>query len=211
MSAKNQINKIKTLLGLEVKLEQMALGNGTVLEAEAFEAGSEVFIVNEDERIPVPMGEYELEDGKVLIITEDGIIGEIKDVAEEAPAEEAPAEEEAAPEAEVEVEAEAASPKKVVESITKEMFFSEIEKLRNEIAELKAANVEVKEEVELSAEATEEVSEEVSEEAKVELSEETKPLKHNPEGNVEKKELLKFASKSPKTTRDIVFSKLFNQ
>ena len=206
MSAKNQINKIKTLLGLEVKLEQMALGNGTVLEAEAFEAGSEVFIVNEDERIPVPMGEYELEDGKVLIITEDGIIGEIKDVAEEAPAEE-----EAAPEAEVEVEAEAASPKKVVESITKEMFFSEIEKLRNEIAELKAANVEVKEEVELSAEATEEVSEEVSEEAKVELSEETKPLKHNPEGSVEKKELLKFASKSPKTTRDIVFSKLFNQ
>ena len=203
MSAKNQINKIKTLLGLEVKLEQMALGNGTVLEAEVFEAGAEVFIVNEDERIPVPMGEYELEDGKVLIITEDGIIGEIKDVAEEAPAEE-----EAAPEAEVEVEAEAetASPKKVVESITKEMFFSEIEKLRNEIAELKAANVQ--EEVELSAETTEEVSEEVQ----VELSaEETQPLKHNPEGNVEKKELLKFGSKSPKTTKDVVFGKLFNK
>jgi hypothetical protein len=199
MSAKNQINKIKTLLGLEVKLEQMALGNGTVLEAEVFEAGAEVFIVNEDERIPVPMGEYELEDGKVLIITEDGIIGEIKDVAEEAPAEE-----EAAPEAEVEVEAEAetASPKKVVESITKEMFFSEIEKLRNEIAELKAAKVEVKEEVELSAE---------TEVVEVELSaEETQPLKHNPEGNVEKKELLKFGSKSPKTTKDVVFGKLFN-
>ena len=200
MSAKNQINKIKTLLGLEVKLEQMALGNGTVLEAEVFEAGAEVFIVNEDERIPVPMGEYELEDGKVLIITEDGIIGEIKDVAEEAPAEE-----EAAPEAEVEVEAEAetASPKKVVESITKEMFFSEIEKLRNEIAELKAAKVEVKEEVELSAE---------TEVVEVELSaEETQPLKHNPEGNVEKKELFKFGSKSPKTTKDVVFGKLFNQ
>ena len=197
MSAKNQINKIKTLLGLEVKLEQMALGNGTVLEAEVFEAGAEVFIVNEDERIPVPMGEYELEDGKVLIITEDGIIGEIKDVAEEAPAEEA------APEAEVEVEAEASSPKKVVESITKEMFFSEIEKLRNEIAELKAAKVEVKEEVELSAE---------TEVVEVELSaEETQPLKHNPEGNVEKKELLKFGSKSPKTTKDVVFGKLFNQ
>ena len=205
MSAKNQINKIKTLLGLEVKLEQMALGNGTVLEAEVFEAGAEIFIVNEDERIPVPMGEYELEDGKVLIITEDGIIGEIKDVAEEAPAEE-----EAAPEAEVEVEAEAetASPKKVVESITKEMFFSEIEKLRNEIAELKAAKVEVKEEVELSAETAEEVSEVVE----IELSaEETQPLKHNPEGNVEKKELLKFGSKSPKTTKDVVFGKLFNQ
>jgi hypothetical protein len=198
MSAKNQINKIKTLLGLEVKLEQMALGNGTVLEAEVFEAGAEVFIVNEDERIPVPMGEYELEDGKVLIITEDGIIGEIKDVAEEAPAEE-----EAAPEVEVEAEAETASPKKVVESITKEMFFSEIEKLRNEIAELKAANVEVKEEVELSAE---------TEVVEVELSaEETQPLKHNPEGAVEKKQTNLFAQKAPKTTRDLVFSKLFNQ
>jgi len=86
MSAKTQINKIKTLLGLEIKLEQMKLENGTILEAEAFEAGAEIFIVNEEDRIAVPMGEYMLEDGKVLIITEDGIIGEIKD-AEEAPAE----------------------------------------------------------------------------------------------------------------------------
>ena len=97
MSAKTQINKIKTLLGLEIKLEQMKLENGTVLEAEAFEAGAEIFIVNEEDRIAVPMGEYMLEDGKVLIIAEDGIIGEIKEM--EAPAEEA------APEAEVEVEA----------------------------------------------------------------------------------------------------------
>ena len=192
MSAKTQINKIKTLLGLEIKLEQMKLENGTVLEAEAFEAGAEIFIVNEEDRIAVPMGEYILEDGKVLIVAEDGIIGEIKE-AGEAPAEEA------APEVEVEVEAEAAptSPKKVVESISKEMFFAEIDKLRNEIAELKAAKIEVKEEL--------------SAEVKVELStEETKPLKHNPEGNVEKKELLKFGSKAPQTTKDIVFGKLFN-
>lgn len=199
MSAKTQINKIKTLLGLEIKLEQMKLENGTILEAEAFEAGAEIFIVNEDDRIAVPMGEYMLEDGKVLIIAEDGIIGEIKDAEEEAPAEEA------APEAEVEVEAEAetSTPKKVVESITKEMFFSEIEKLRNEIAELKAAKVEVKEEVELSAEVKE---------VAVELSaEEAQPLKHNPEGAVEKKQTNLFAQKAPKTTRDLVFSKLFNQ
>lgn len=200
MSAKTQINKIKTLLGLEIKLEQMKLENGTILEAEAFEAGAEIFIVNEDDRIAVPMGEYMLEDGKVLIITEDGIIGEIKDAEEEAPAEEA------APETEVEVEAEAetSTPKKVVESITKEMFFSEIEKLRNEIAELKAAKVEVKEEVELSAEVKEEVAVELS-------AEEAQPLKHNPEGAVEKKQTNLFAQKAPKTTRDLVFSKLFNQ
>tara|TARA_R110000772_G_scaffold92265_1_gene189000 strand:+ start:502 stop:1083 length:582 start_codon:yes stop_codon:yes gene_type:complete len=193
MSAKTQINKIKTLLGLEIKLEQMKLENGTVLEAEAFEAGAEIFIVNEEDRIAVPMGEYMLEDGKVLIVAEDGIIGEIKEGGE-APTEEA------APEAEVEVEAEAAptSPKKVVESISKEMFFAEIDKLRNEIAELKAAKIEVKEEL--------------SADVKVELSaEETKPLKHNPEGNVEKKELLKFGSKAPQTTKDVVFGKLFNQ
>ena len=200
MSAKTQINKIKTLLGLEIKLEQMKLENGTILEAEAFEAGAEIFIVNEEDRIAVPMGEYMLEDGKVLIITEDGIIGEIKDAEEEAPAEEA------APEAEVEVEAEAetSTPKKVVESITKEMFFSEIEKLRNEIAELKAAKVEVKEEVKLSAEVKEEVAVELS-------AEEAQPLKHNPEGAVEKKQTNLFAQKAPKTTRDLVFSKLFNK
>ena len=201
MSAKNQINKIKTLLGLEVKLEQMALDNGTVLEAEAFEAGAEIFIVNEDERIPVPMGEYKLEDGMVLIIAEDGIIGEIKEAVAEEVADEVA--EDVAEEVEVEAEAETGSPKKVVESITKEMFFSEIEKLRNEIAELKAANVEVKEEVELSADVVEQTIE-------VELSEETKPLKHNPEGNVQKKKLTKFSSKKPQTTKDVVFSKLFN-
>lgn len=195
MSAKNQINKIKTLLGLEIKLEQMKLDNGTVLEAEVFEAGAEIFIVNEEDRIPVPMGEYSLEDGKVLIVLEDGIIGEIKEATEEA----APAEE---PAAEVEAEAESTSPKKVVESITKEMFFSEIEKLRNEIAELKAATTVVKDEVELSAVV----------ETKVELStEETQPLKHNPEGSVEKKATSLFSQKGAKTTKDLVFAKLFNQ
>ena len=153
-----------------------------------------------NETSAVPMGEYMLEDGKVLIIAEDGIIGEIKEMEDEAPAEEV------APEAEVEVEAEAetSTPKKVVESITKEMFFSEIEKLRNEIAELKAAKVEVKEEVELSAEVKEEVAVELS-------AEEAQPLKHNPEGAVEKKQTNLFAQKAPKTTRDLVFSKLFNQ
>ncbi len=199
MSAKNQINKIKTLLGLEIKLEQMKLDNGTVLEAEVFEAGAEIFIVNEEDRIPVPMGEYSLEDGKVLIVLEDGIIGEIKEATEEA----APAEEPAAEvEVEVEAEAESTSPKKVVESITKEMFFSEIEKLRNEIAELKAATTVVKDEVELSAVV----------ETKVELStEETQPLKHNPEGSVEKKATSLFSQKGAKTTKDLVFAKLFNQ
>ena len=67
------INQIKTLLGMEVKLETMKLSDGvTVLEAEMFEAGNEVFVVTEDEqKIALPIGEYELEDGRILVVVED--------------------------------------------------------------------------------------------------------------------------------------------
>jgi hypothetical protein len=93
------INKIKTLLGMEVKLEQMKLMDGvTIFEADAFEMDMEVFIITEDEqKIPVPIGEYELESGLILVVTTEGLIAEIK---------EAVVEEEVAPEVEVEVEAE---------------------------------------------------------------------------------------------------------
>jgi len=67
----------------EVTLAQMTLENGTVLEAEAFEAGNEVFIVSEDEKIAVPVGEYTMEDGMILVVTEEGIIGEIKEAEAE--------------------------------------------------------------------------------------------------------------------------------
>jgi hypothetical protein len=102
MKEKSIINQVKTLLGMEVNLETMTLENGTVLEAEAFEAGNEVFIVNEEDKIAVPVGEYELPEGKILVVSEEGIIAEIKDaeVAEEAPVaeEEMEAAEEIAPE-----------------------------------------------------------------------------------------------------------------
>ena len=91
MNTNDMISKIKDVLNLseEVKLEQQALENGTVLEAEAFEAGNEVFIVTEDEKVAVPVGEYELEDGKILVVAEEGLIAEIKEAgAEEAPEEE---------------------------------------------------------------------------------------------------------------------------
>lgn len=194
MNAKNQLTKIKTLLGLEVKLEIMKLENGVELEATSFEAGSEVFIVNEEDRVALPIGEYMLEDSRILVVIEEGIIAEIK----EAEAEETPAEETPEVEVEVEAEAETATPKKVVESVTKEMFFSEIEALRNELAELKTS---------LSAEP---VTEEVAEEVEVELSaEESKPLKHNPEAGVQKKELNLYAQKKANTTKDVVFGKIF--
>jgi len=128
------INQIKTLLGMEVKLETMKLSDGvTVLEAEMFEAGNEVFVVTEDEqKIALPIGEYEMEDGRILVVVEEGVISEIKEKEEEEEEveEEAPIEEEAKKEQEMETSK--AAPKKIVESMIKESFFSEIEALKNE-------------------------------------------------------------------------------
>ena len=72
----------------EVNLAQAKLENGTVLEAEAFEAGNEVFIVTEDEKVPVPVGEYQMEDGMILVVSEEGMIAEIKEAEAEVEEEE---------------------------------------------------------------------------------------------------------------------------
>ncbi len=199
---KNVINQIKELLGMEVKLGTMKLSDGvTVLEAEVFEAGAEVFIVAEDQKIALPVGEYELEDSKMLVVIEEGIIAEIKEMEAE---EEMPIEEPEA-EAEVEVEAEAAAPKdikKTVESIVKETFFSEMEALKIENEELKA-KLEMFSKVEPT---TEVATEETTKENKVEL-EEVSPITFNPE-NVNKVEGFKFASKRARTTMDSILEKL---
>lgn len=179
----NVINQIKTLLGMEVKLAQMALENGTIIEAEVFEAGASVFIVNEEDRIALPVGEYKLEDGMILIVAEEGIIAEIKEAVVE----------EETPEAEVEVEVEqemteVKEPKRVIESVTKEMFFAEIDSLKKEIEALKLAKTEVVvEAVELSAE----------------------PLTHNPEATT-KRELNTYSQNRTKTTFDTVLNKISN-
>jgi len=189
------INEIKTLLGMEVKLAQMKLENGTILEADAFEMDMPVFIVNGEDRIAVPVGEYKLEDGNILKVDVEGIIAAIEMPEEEMPANEeevaSPAEEEVVVEANAE-----ATPKKIVESITKEMFFSEIEKLRNEIAELKG--------VKLSADEEDKTDEDLKSK-EVELSVEA--LTHSPE--VKTPQVQKFASSRPMTTQDRVMAKLF--
>jgi len=176
----NVINEIKTLLGMEVKLAQMKLKDGvTVLEAETFEAEQAIFIVNGDERVPVPVGEYELEDGMILVVEVEGVIAEIKEMVIE---EEAP---EAEVEVEVEAQAETATPKRIVESVSKEMFFAEIEKLQAQIAELKTAKQELSSDVVVE------------------------PLTHSPEVKNEVK-LNKLSPNRQMTTQDIVMAKLFN-
>ena len=85
MNTNDMISKIKEVVGLseEVKLEQQTLENGTVLEADSFEAGKEIFIVTEDEKVAVPVGEYQMEDGRILVVAEEGLIAEIKAEEEE--------------------------------------------------------------------------------------------------------------------------------
>ena len=193
------LNKARVLLGLEVKLEQMKLDNGAILEAEVFEAGAEVFVVADEERVAVPVGEYATEDGMIIVVSDEGIIGEIKEAGAEE--EEAPVEEETEEVVEEELATETASPKKIVKSISEEMFFSEIEKLRTEINELKLSKTEV---------VVEEVVVELSEEVKVELStEEVEGISHNPENVSDKKELNLYSQKGNKnTTRSRIFNKI---
>ncbi len=191
MSKTKVINDIKTLLGLEVKLEQMKLDNGTIIEAETFEPNQEVFIVTEEERVALPIGEYILEDGKVLAVAEEGIIAEVKEKEAE---EEKPQEEEAP--IEEEMSDEAPSPKKIVKSVSEEMFFSEIEKLKNEIAELKLSKtIEEPKKVE---------------EIEVELAEEVKPIVASPEANVESKSVNLYSQNKSKTVQATVWAKIAN-
>jgi hypothetical protein len=79
------LNQIKTLLNIEVKLEEMKLENGTLVEAESFEKGKEIFIKTDDEKVAMPVGEYILEDGRLLVVEEEGIIADMRDVSDEVP------------------------------------------------------------------------------------------------------------------------------
>ena len=210
------LNKVRELLGMEVKLEQRKLDDKvTVIEAETFEQGSEVMIVTEDEqKIALPVGEYKMESGEILVVAEEGIISELKEADEEVVEEEV---KEEVVEEEVEAATEESKPiKKTVESIVKETFFSEIEKLKKENEELKSQLQELsKEEVkETESETiTEEVNEEVELSAEEPKAEEVEaaaePIVHNPE-NKAKKVGNTISPNKRKTIMDTVLSRIAN-
>ncbi len=194
MKATEILSKAKELLSIEteVKLAQATLENGTVIEAEEMAAGKEVFIVTEDEKVALPVGEYTLEDGQALIVEEEGIIASIGEAQEE----EAPAEEE--------VEA-AEEEKEEMEYATK----AELSEIREMVEEIKSM-LEPKEEMsaeELAEEAVEDIVEEVKEELSAE--EPVEKITHNPEASA-KKELNLFAQKRVATTFDRVLGKIGN-
>jgi hypothetical protein len=206
MNNKAILNKVRELLGMEVKLEQRKLEDGvTIIEADEFAPDNEVVIITEDEqRIPLPIGEYKMDDGMILVVTEEGLIAEIKEEAAEE--EEEVIEEEAKKdyeEKEEEMADESKPVKKVVESIVKETFFNEIETLKKENEELKAklenlSKVETEEEV---------VEDEKTELSTEELDPAVKPISFNPE-NKEVREKMLYAQNRTETTLDRVFKKL---
>ena len=197
MKSQETLSKIMELLNLqdEVKLESMKLENGTTIEAEAFEPNQEVFIVTEeDEKIALPIGEYTLEDGRILVVAEEGIIAEVRAEEEEAPeevVEEAPAEEE--------VEQAEEEPKEEMSYATKEELSAAVEEMKAMIEEIKAM---------MSPKEEEEMAEEVKEE-EVEMSSDepaAKPIKHSPDSKPA--DMHKFSKGAKKDTLSRIFDKL---
>jgi len=202
MKTTEMLKKIQTILNTRVELEDRKLDNGTVISADEFAEGQPVFIVTEDERIPMPIGEYMMEDGSMLVVEEEGVIGAIKAQEEEV---EEVVEEEATVEEEM---SEVQEPKKVVESTVVETHFSEEQKSELVEAILSSVNPLIEElqnkVSELEAKLSIEVQEEVVEEK---LS---KTFKHTPEVKSEKKQI-KFSQNRSMTTFDRVLSKISNK
>ena len=194
MKSQETLGKIMELLNLqdEVKLESMKLENGTTIEAEAFEVNQEVFIVTEeDEKIALPVGEYTLEDGRILVVAEEGIIAEVSEGGEE---EEAPAQEEVVEEVEQAEEQE-------MSYATKEELSAAVEEMKAMIEEIKAM-MSPKEEEEMAAE-------EPQEEEVVDLSADepaAKPIKHSPD--TKPADMHKFSKGARKDTLSRIFDKL---
>ncbi len=190
MKSKETLSQIMELLNLqdEIKLESMKLDNGTVIEAEAFEANQEVFIVTEDEKIALPVGEYTLEDGRMLVVAEEGVIAEVRDASEEAPAEEAPAEDVV----------------EEVEQAEEEMSYATKEELSAAVEEMKAMIEEIKA---MMSPKEEDMSEVVAEEVDLSSNEPAaKPIKHSPD--TKPSEMHKFAKGAKGDTLSRIFQKL---
>ena len=204
MKATEILNKIKGIVGVElaeesVNLAEMKLENGTVLVAEEFKAGEAIFIKSEEEQIALPVGEYKLENDMILVVKEEGLISEIKEVE---------AEKEEEGKEEVEAADHKDEEKEKMRYVTKEEFTKAVDEIKAMIDKMGKHKDEMSEET-----ATEEVKKEVKEELQeTELSatkeEAVEPIKHNPETEQNKKGKFLFGQKRTETTMDRVFSKI---
>lgn len=191
MNATSKISKIKELLGLEVNFETKKLENGTTFESEKFEAGSDVFILTEDEKIPVPVGTYSMEDGVELTVDKEGVIASLGKKDEEDYGKHKEDEEE-----------EMRDDGKEAAVDDWEGMEKRIKNLEDAVADLKG-RMEAETEEEEADEAKDMVDEE-----KEELS--VQPFKHNPEKQNNKTKLTTWGNNRIRTTKDRVYNQIFN-
>ena len=213
------LKQIKTLLNIEVKLEEQKLENGTRVEAESFEKGKEIFILTDDQKVAMPVGEYLLEDGRLVVIEEEGLIADVREVSDEAPEKEE-AEEDVKDETEdLEEDDEAAVEdwagmekriKNLEDAISdlkskvgeKDMKEDEVEMEQDEVSRQPKSRT-IKEEF------NEEIKEEVNEDLKEELSKPAaSPIRHNPEGKSSVKQNFKISPKRRPSTMDLILNQI---
>ena len=186
MEKTKMLNQIRTLLKLEVKLEDMKLENGTMVTAETFEKGSEIFIDSDGEKIAMPVGEYLLEDGRLLVVEAEGLIADVREVSDEVPAKEETEDLEEVIETEVPEEV-ATEVEAIVEAVV-EVIAPVIEEVKADIEELKKLYSENKKKEKMSAA--------------------RKPLRHSPEAKAPQKQQVQFGKGKFNTTLDRVLNKL---
>jgi len=217
MKSSDMINKIKTLLNIPVKLEERKLENGTVVEAEAFEKGNEIFIKTDDEKVAMPVGEYILESGELIVIEEEGVIADVRKVSDDVPAKEETS------------DLDEDNPERYVTVEDWRGMEERIANLEDAIADLKGDKqpksekaVEAEEQIEdesrkpksrtVKEEFTEENKEEnLNEQLKEELSEPAvQPIKHSPESKSAKVNKIRYSEKRQPSVMDNVLEKLIN-
>lgn len=127
--------------GVKQKFEEITLLDGvTVVTVEpALEPNATITMKAEDGTpVPMPIGDYELADGMIIVVEVEGVIAEIKEATIEE--EETPVDEELAKDKSTDVEQRV---KKVIESITKESVFvtaEEFNKFKEEFEAVKKDN-----------------------------------------------------------------------
>ena len=197
MKATEVLKQVKSILGVElsdIQLAELKLENGTVLEAEVFESGKEVFIKTEDENVALPVGEYELEDSRLLVVEEEGVIKEIKAQDEEKEED-----------------------KEEMRYVTREEFRKEMDELKDMVEKM----MKPKDKEEMSSDLQEQVSLAVTEvlesetkekeDLKKELSKPAaEPLKHSPEQEKSSKGF-QFAKNRRMSTLDRVMEQIINK
>jgi len=215
MKSTEIINQIKTLLNIEVKLEEQKLENGTRIESESFEKGKEIFILTDDEKVAMPVGEYMLEDGRLIVVKEEGIIDDIREASDEVPQKEEEMKDDYKDEEMKDDGKEAAVDDWAGMEKRIKNLEDAIADLKEKVGEKNISEDLKSEEIEeqLNNENKEELSEQKNEELEKQLKEELSkpaaaPIKHNPESGSVKKENFKISPKRKPSTMDLIFQQI---